>query len=256
MALLFALGSLRIAIQRADVWHITLPFIPLLLAFLWPTEKQVFKFNRATHHVLLVVIAIASITRLFGLLPTASFFGTGLLKGARDVILEQHADNTDIASRRVSIQTELTEPDEDIISLANYLAQAEQQDRPVIFYGNLWWLGTHTGVCPTGYSFYQLMYTDGYKPITATLEKYRNTLIVIAAEDYHYLFQHQQPIDDALELTLVKKLATWLSSIHYRQKVPEKKIKREIWQQNVGNYVAANYQQVIQFGDTIVLERR
>ena len=31
--LFFTLGSLRIAIQRADIWHFTLPFIPLIIFF-------------------------------------------------------------------------------------------------------------------------------------------------------------------------------------------------------------------------------
>jgi hypothetical protein len=256
VALLFTLGSLRIAIQRADLWHVTLSFLPLILAFLWPTPKNIFTVKRSTQRMIVALIAVASITRLFGLLPTASYFGEGLILGAKNVLLEQGAGQSEVKARTYSVQSELVQPDKDTVSLANHLAQPTQTDRPVIFYSKLWRLGTHAGVCSSGYSFYKSMYTDGYKPMAEFLNDHHNTLVIIDEKAYGYLYENLQPRSAPAELSIVKKLASWVSSVHYQQKFSAKAVTREIWKRNLGDYLVENYQRAEQFGEIIVLERR
>ncbi len=256
VALLFTLGSLRIAIQRADLWHVTLSFLPLILAFLWPTQKNIFTVKRSTQSMIVIVIAVASLTRLFGLLPTASYFGEGLILGAKNVLLEQGAGQSKVTARTYSVQSELVQPDIDTVSLANYLARPVRADRPVIFYSKLWRLAIHAGVCSAGYSFYKSMYTDGYKPMTEYLQGHHNTLVVVDEKAYGYLYENLQPRTAPAELSIVKKLASWLSSVHYQQKFDAKAVTREIWKRNLGDYLVENYQRAEQFGELIILERR
>jgi hypothetical protein len=206
--------------------------------------------------MIVALIAVASITRLFGLLPTASYFGEGLILGAKNVLLEQGAGQSEVKARTYSVQSELVQPDKDTVSLANHLAQPTQTDRPVIFYSKLWRLGTHAGVCSSGYSFYKSMYTDGYKPMAEFLNDHHNTLVIIDEKAYGYLYENLQPRSAPAELSIVKKLASWVSSVHYQQKFSAKAVTREIWKRNLGDYLVENYQRAEQFGEIIVLERR
>ena len=58
-----------------------------------------------------------------------------------------------------------------------------------------------------------------------------------------------------MKLSPTKKLASWMSSIHYEQKLPEAEIKYEIWKQNLGDYLVQHYVRGHQVDDMIILER-
>ena len=259
-ALLFAVGGLKIAIQRADVWHITLPFIPLVAALLWRSPKNVFTIDKSGERIVWTLLIVAAVTRCIGLLPTASYFISGVAQGARDHIsaTKPLSETRTVPAhfRRYSLQSELSRPDPDIAALARYLADPVRLDRPVLFYGDLWGLGASAGVCPAGYSFYKLMYTDEFRPTIKELERRKNTLVVMEARTYQQLLGGKPPTSDSAPLTVTKQLASWLSSTHYGQKLPEEQVRFSIWKRNVGDYLLRNYQRGEMIGDMIVLERK
>ena len=255
--LLFAIGSLRAAFQRADVWHLTMPFIPLIAAFLWGSSNRAFPIGRHARRVVWALIAVAAVTRGIGLLPTGSHFLTGWARGAMDVAAGRpEVSMAGIESRRHSAQAERSEADPDRLALAALLASPAYRQRPVVFYDNLWWLGLHTGVCPSGYSFFQLMYSDGYRPMTAMLDRAQDTIAVMEDSVYRRLFNGDPPGPRTVFMTPTQRLGAWVSSVHNPQKGLEAEIKYEVWQRNLGDYLAEHYERTRQFGDFVVLERR
>lgn len=253
--LFFSLGSLRIAIQRADVWHFTLPFIPLIIFFLLQPKTHVFKFFFNIQKVAWLLIVVAVITRLIGVMPTTSYFLSGLVNGVKDITTEVPTSGQ-ISSRVLNTLEENTTLDQQKVSMANFFTEPAINSFPVVFYWDRWEMGAQLGVVPQGYSFYQLMYTDQLKPMKVFFRENHNTLVVMSEESYGFLFENKSITDNQPELTITKKIGSWLSSIHYSQKVLEKKIKREMWRQNIGNYLSEHYEKKEKFGDTVVLERR
>lgn len=254
-ALLFALGSLKIAMQRADIWHITLPFIPLILVFLWRIPAKLFAYNRVVTHVIFGFVILASVTRTIGILPMTAYFMTGWAKGASD-IMSNKPNAGPVESRRYSTLSDLTQANKERVKIANYLSLTEHRNRPVIFYGNRWSLAAQVGVCPSGYSFYQLMYTDSLQPLQGFLQENRNTFIVMDKEMYIHLFEGSELKQRILNLSVPKKVASWASSIHYEQKIPEQKIKQQIWRQNLGDYLVTHYQARKILGKNVILQRK
>jgi hypothetical protein len=254
-SLLFALGTLRIAIQRADIWHITIPFVALLIVFLWRPQLNVFSFNHSMQRLAWGFIGVAALTRSIGIFPMAHYFGSGLLQGAQDLIQGKQPPGQ-IISRAYSIESELSHPDPDIAALAGYLAEPVRSGRPVVFYQNRWWMANRAGVCPSGYAFYQLMYTDGYRPLKSFFEQNKGTIVVMKAAIYDRLFNNGHQKKSPAILPREQKIASWLSSIHYDQKSPEREIKYEIWKRNLGLYLVKHYRRTMQFGQEVVLERR
>jgi hypothetical protein len=258
-ALLFALGALRIAIQRADIWHITLPFIPLLAVMLWQSPQRIFHIDNATRRIVWVLLVIVAVSRTIGLLPTGNLFVSGLLNGANDSLWEQTTSTETnlqgLNSRTYSIQTELSHPNPDITALGQYLADPLRADRPVFFYNKLWHLAAYVGVCPDGYSFYPLMYSDQHRPTVNFLEQKKETIVLMEASVYQRLFTNEfvEPVITPLSTT--KKLASWTSSIHYQQKRAEAEIKFQVWKENVGDFLVEHYQRVHSIDEVIILER-
>ncbi|HAI97507.1 MAG: hypothetical protein CL865_03505 [Cycloclasticus sp.] len=253
--LFFCLGSLRIAIQRADIWHLTLPFIPLIIFFLWRPKTQVFSFCFNTQKVAWLLIVVAVLTRLIGVLPTTSYFVSGLVNGARDMASGVHASGQ-ISSRVFSTLKENTAVEQQAVSIANFFNQPSIRSLPVVFYEDRWGMGIRLGVVPQGYSFYQLMYTDQLKPMRDFLSENNNTLVVMSEESYNFLYENKSIPESQPILSITKRIGSWLSSIHYSQKFIEKKIKREMWRQNLGVYLSRYYIKKEKFGDTVILERR
>ncbi len=73
---------------------------------------------------------------------------------------------------------------------------------------------------------------------------------------YKSLFEKKLTSIELQTLSVTKQLGIWLSSIHYNQKGPEKKIKQDIWQRNLGNYLLRYYQKAAIFGENVVLNKR
>lgn len=252
-ALLFALGALRMAIQRADIWHLSLPFFALAAILLWRQPTRLFVLNPGLRNIAMVCLLIAAGTRLVGLLPTGSYFVAGVAQGARDVATGTPAVALQ-STRGYSIHSERSQKDPSLIDLAEYLASPGRASRPVLFYSNLWELAAPLGVCASGYSFYDLPYTSRYRPLLAVVEQRPDTLVLMEAPVYQRLFNGQQPVSPPTDLTAAKRVASVLSSIHYAQKQPEAEIKYHLWRQQLGDYLRLHYHAVHSIDDFVILE--
>ena len=124
----------------------------------------------------------------------------------------------------------------------------------MIFYDNRWSLGAQVGVCPSGYSFYKLMYSDALQPLQVFLQKNRTTFIVMDTEMYRHLFEGSELKQGKLNLSMTKNIASWAASIHYEQKTPQRKIRQQMWQKNLGDYLVAHYQVRKIFGENVILQ--
>ena len=251
---LFALGSLKIAIQRADIWHITLPFIPLLLALLWRSPRQLFVIGRFTQRAIWLLILVAATTRTIGLMPTGSAMVAGLLRGAQDVLQGKPAEGT-VNTRTYCLQSERTHHDPDHVELGELLNSPPLKNRPVVFYGGVWWLGIRAGVCPGGYASYDVMYADSYRPLRDYVHANRDALVVMDVSTYQQLYENALPEAQVAETSMTKRLASWLSSIHYQQKQAEKEIKFELWKQNLGAFLIMNHRPLYRTEKFVVLEQ-
>ena len=69
----------------------------------------------------------------------------------------------------------------------------------------------------------------------------------MSEQSYGFLFENKAIADKQPILSTTKIIGSWLSSIHYAQKLPEKKIKREMWRQNLGHYLFQHYQKKERF---------
>ena len=259
-ALLFALGSLPLAMQRADVWHITLPFVPMLAILLWDSPRRVFIIDQNTRRLALALIVIASLTRLVGLLPSGSYFLDGLVRGGKDSYSRLFGgtgpETHPLDPASYGILAELSHPPAKLVSLREYLSGSERKQRPVIFYNRLWAVAAFAGACPAGYSYYPLVYANQYDPITRWLDKNRNALVIMSEPDYRQLFESDFAQSEPRTLTATKRLASWTSSIHFTQKAPEAAIKFEAWKRILGDYLVSNYHESGRIGDMVILENR
>lgn len=252
--LLFALASLRFALQRADVWHLSIPFTLLLLVALWQPTMRVMELGPVARRLAVALVVTASASRMFGVLPEWSHFGTGWAKGARDVLSGRPSAGS-VDSRTVSVATELTRPDPDSTALAAALASPEWRARPVLLYGDNWWKGIYVGVCPAGYSAYKLMYTDSYRPLARLLDAHPDALVIMDANSFDGLLGATATVAGD-QLSPVKRAGLWLSSIHWAHKDAERDIRQQVWRRNVGEAIARTYRPVMRIGRQLILEHR
>ena len=253
--LLFAVGSMRFGIQRADVWHLTIPFTGLLLFVLWAPRLSLFAFTPVLRRIAVTAVVVASATRLIGILPEGSQFAAGLARGARDVLSDTPLVG-DVQARTYSIMEEMSGENPAMRALAAALAEPERQARPVMLYGESWWQGIYLGVCPAGYAAYKLMYTDAYRPATTFLDANPATLVVMDRDAYVELFEGVTPPAAVEELSITKRAGLWLSSIHWAHKDAERAIRHEVWREKLGDYLVTHYRPGLWLEQDVILERR
>ncbi len=253
--LIFALLGLKIGFQRADIWHMATPFLALSVAFLVMPSSRIFIIPPALRRIAIGLIAVASISTAVGYLPMGMYYGGGLLSGAADVLTGK-ATGEPVQSRRGSVQSERTVPNGDFVRLAAYLAAPERYERPVMFYKDRGMLSHHLGVCPIGYSFYDLMYSDKRKPLRKTLAANQDALVIMPNSTYRRLFGVEAFVPQKRKLRLREKLGVYIATVHYFQSPMENEIEYQMWKDNLGDDLVRDYELDAQFGSTIVLSRR
>jgi len=250
---LFAIGTLKVGLQRADVWHLTPPFLLVVFAAVVQPPRSVFalgRFEGASRWL----VGVAGVTRLIGMHVTIGMMLSGLMHGAYDS-LRGHPRGTRLSTRAYSVESELSWPHADFAQVGNYLAEPSRAQRPVLFYADRWWLAYHAGVCPTGYSFYILLYSDELKPIAAELLARRDTLIVLSKDAYELTYSGKSLRLDGGPVPLPIRVASWLGSVHFSQSQAERVIKYELWQRRFGDLLRRRYRLAAEFGDQVVLEQ-
>jgi hypothetical protein len=260
--LIYALVGLRSGLNRADFWHLDPVIIVLVVAFLLPSGKELLAYSKRSQTLANVAIVIIALTYVLGLVPTGSYFITGWLNGLRDTLAPQPASTQPALNTRApSVESERSHPDPDVVRLGAYLAQPAQAERPVLFYGDTWALDVGVGVYKTDYLNDEWMNSEerGLQ-VQQYLREHTDTIVVIRRPVYMRLFGLLDPsqypeFQLRYQASIVKSLASYLSTVHYHGVEVELPIKEGRWTRTVGNYVRANYSATGEFGNYTVLLR-
>jgi hypothetical protein len=175
--------------------------------------------------------------------------------GARDVAMGRPPHGP-LRSRRASVIADNTRPEPWQVDLAAYLAEPERKSDPVMFYAGRWWAGPHLGVCPIGFTFYDLMYSNDLAPLEDTLTANPRTLVVMPLAKYQELFEHVPIERPPRHLRRREQVAHALSTIHYFQSPLEDAIEDAIWKKNLGDALVRGYELDATFGETVVVAPR
>ena len=117
-------------------------------------------------------------------------------------------------------------------------------------------MGYHAGVCQSGYSFYALMYSDDIQPMREFLTENPSTLVVMSSDTYVQLYEDSTSRRLPTEMSITKRIAARLSTVHYNQVDLEREIQFNIWKRNVGFALTEDFERAASFGDLIVLAQR
>ena len=261
--LIYALVGLKSGLNRCDLWHLNPPILALMFAFLLPSATSLFAYSARVQHMAVALLVIVAATYLLGLMPTGSFYARGWFNGLRDTIAPEHSIQVSMMKTRApTILTEKSRPNPDALRLGGYLAETAQFKRPVLFYGDLWALGPHVGVYKTDFINDDFLYSEerGHK-VKAFLQARHEAIVLMRRPAYERLFGLADPRrypEFLLRYTpsITKRLASWLSTVHYEGVEREFLGKEQRWTRTVGNYVRQHYTLATEFGDIIVLMRR
>lgn len=251
---LYTLLTLKIALQRADIWHTSAPFLAIALAWILPAERRLFAAPRSTRPVAIGLILVLGVTTLIGYLPMGVHYLQVYRRGAIDVVSGQPTVG-EIHARRPALLSERTILNTDSAEVAAWLAAEGRRERPVLFY-QTWEFAPHIGVCPVGYSFYDLLYTDRLAPMRALLERTPDALVVMRPRSYAYLFEGVPSPPREREMRLRERLGAVLATVHYHQSPLEGQIEDRMWRDAVGLYIAEHYREAARVGDVVILTRK
>ncbi len=254
-AIVFAGIAFRIVLQRADYLHMAVPFIPLILVILLNQPRSLLGNSTALHRVAIAAIAAAAVAHGAG----HSFSGKWMLQNqARGIVqeLEEAPVVGPFASRLTGIDGECSEEQLAMIALAGLLASPALAERPVLFYGSggLW--PPRVGVCPAGYSFYDLLYAEQRYPHARTVAENPGLLVVLPSRAYKQLLSGEAAEPALRQFTDFRQTLSWLTSPHYSQGYYENLAEFKMWRQSLGSDLVKRFQPVAEAGLYTVLERQ
>ena len=102
-----------------------------------------------------------------------------------------------------------------------------------MFYSGTWDRAMQIGVCPVGYSFYDILYSDELSPLAETAATTDDLIVVMKNQDYKLLISGSDLVLGDKALTGVRKLASWTSSVHFTQSRLEEQIEFTIWKKHL-----------------------
>ncbi|HSK18821.1 MAG TPA: hypothetical protein VK912_06755 [Longimicrobiales bacterium] len=257
-AFAYALVSLKSGLNRADHWHLDAAIVPLAIALLAPPGRMLY-FGRHARRLVLALLAITSMTYVFGLLPSGSMLASGWVHGAAATLASQDAVASPPRSRAPMIGRARTDSESVGYRLAVLLSSAEWVDRPVLFYSDVWSLPRSVGVFKRDPINDDFLYSDerGLR-VRAFLEE-RPDAVVLMSQEVHDRLYGSLPADSfpehtrRVKPTVAKRMAGWLSTPHYRGLTTEVRLKDERWRRTVGDYIRPRYVAVARTGRIIML---
>lgn len=252
-ATVFAVIALRIVLQRADFLHLAAAFVPLMFVLMLNQPRSLLAVRPAVRRVALAAIAVAAVTQAAGHLHHGRWV---MFSQARGLLHEIQGRPVvgEMVSRNPSVYRERSAADPDIVALAARLASADMTDRPVLFYGDTWSCALLTGVCPEGYSFYDILYSDGRRPLAETLAARKDLVVVMRQNVFARLFDGAPP-DPPAPLPGLLRVLTWTSSAHFPQTSLENEIEFKLWAEALGGGLSAAFSPLATIGDFVLLER-
>ena len=254
-AAVFALVSLKIAFQRVDHVHLIVPFIPLILMLALNQPRRLLVTSRALRNTMLSAIVIVSITHAIGNVPLGRLVTFGIARG----LLHEATDRPvvgQIDSRYLAAHGERSESKSEIIDIAARLNAPDLRDKPVLFYGGIWSRGVEAGICPAGYSFYDLLYSDARKPLVNTARTTSDLIVVMRQRDYGRLFSGAEPNSPTRKPNILERAARITSSVHFTETRLETDIEYDMWKLQLGDELTRTYQFKERFADVVLLEQK
>jgi hypothetical protein len=261
-SLVYTLVGLKSGLNRCDLWHLDPAVLALVTAFLIQTPRRLIPELPRTRTLAFCIVALLAFTYSAGQAPTGSYYLSGLVRGARDVLTGRgRPPRPDIATDAPTINFERSHPNEYAVQLSQYFAEATRRGRPVLFYGNEWALGPHIGVYKTDHLNDNFIYSaERGHALQTFLADRSDALVVMDRATYQRLYGLAGPrtVTESRaysRLTPMKAIASWLSSVHYRGVGLEYGIRERRWQEDVGDYVRDHFRFAAQFGEHVVLAR-
>ena len=245
----FAVITLKIALQRADFLHMAVPFVPLILIWLAARPMGLFTISPVLRRFGIAMIVLAALAQVAGHLPLGRWV---LPSAARGLYHEAtgRAQVGVIEARGPTTQSLRSSAQPDRVALAARLAEPDLKARPVLFYGGLWKLGPETGVCPVGYSFYDILYSDDHHPLATTVQT-DGLIVVIHADDLAALHKGAQPDTQA---SSGPGLQAWITGDTASQSALETDIEFRMWQQALGEILVKDFVIKEQTGPYLLME--
>jgi hypothetical protein len=256
----FALLGLKSGLNRADLWHINAPLLPLVLALLPPQGRRTFHWTPRTGRLVATALVVLAGTYFFGLLPSASELGRGWYRGMQDVIAGGSVERPRPASAAPLLGWEQRAPAPVIEDLAHFVAQPGRAGRPALFYSDTWTLGKHIGIYKTDFVNDDFLYSDERgERVRAYVEHNPDALVFMTYDVYARLYGHTAADEfpeheRRFRPSAAKSIASWLSTVHYRGLEQEVRLKDERWRRTVGEWLRQRYSPVARFGRIFVLE--
>ena len=251
-ALIFALGALKVALQRADFYHMVVPFLFLLILVLRRTGSDILPRSGFGRQWVVGLVVIASLAQAFGHLPLGRWVYFSSLRGAlhevrgTPKVAESHPSMIGIHRERSLAQTQ-------IVEMQARLRDPDLQGRPVIFYGSVWAMGPSVATCPSGYSFYDILYSDDLAPLRETALATTDMLVVIKAQDFADLAVPVAKQAKAVRPDGVHGLAQLISSPHFSQSEIEDGIEFDLWKSKLGDDLLAHFTILDRVGNLLIL---
>lgn len=257
--LVFAVVALRSGLNRADMWHLAAPVLPLILAFLLPWPARVFALSARMRQIAGTLIVVQMVTYGLGLLPPADYMLSGWLRGARDVVSGRALEHG-VVMRQETIEPERSEPDTALLALGTYLAQPEQSEKPVVPYSTAWDIDKRAGFRKVTYPTDDFLLSDSMgEDVRRYLEARHDAIVVMRADQYERLLGAQRGEElrpgPLFQPSVTKRLLGWLSTTEYVEAEAEHLQKERRWARTVGWYLIRHFVIVRRFDQLLVLER-
>ena len=248
----FALVALKIALQRADYLHLAVPFAPLILVLLLSPPTRLVALARPLRRVAFGLIAVAAAAQAVGHAPLGRWMAEGIARGFLHEAQGRPRVGA-VEARGPSLLSERSEAVPAAEALAARLAAADLRARPVLFYAGLWDMAAATGVCPAGYSFYDVLYSDDLRPLGDTAGT-PGLIVVIARRDLEALLS-DEPVPASARNAPLDRLQAIVASRHAYQSALENEVEEQMWREAIGNRLLTEFRERERVGDFVLMER-
>jgi hypothetical protein len=250
----FAIVGLRSGLNRADMWHLNAPLLPLFFAFIAPWPRSLFRLSRLSHRAAVVILLVLCVSYIPGVLPSASFYLAGWARGLRDSIQGRGLPSTGAVSRAPIIEPERSHPESGVLALASDLAKDRQ---PVVFYGEAWATDKRVGVYKSGFATDDALLDDAAGERIRQVLEARGALAVLTRDEYLWVYGTDDAAAPAptpfYSHTPVKALASWISTVHFRAVEIERRVRQARWYRTVGWYLRSCYVLAGDYGEFVLL---
>lgn len=251
-AAVFAAAVLKIGLQRADYLHMAVPFVPLIVILLVARPRRLAVISRPVGQLAGVAIGVAAIGQAVGNYPLGRWVIPSNLRGLLHVV-EGRPTVGNIIARGYSIEAERSQVEEDVATLAARLAERDLASAPVLFYSSLWDMPHHVGVCPTGYAFYDLLYSNDVAPLSDAVDR-PGQLVVIEAADLAQLHSGVAPVPEP-GLNALQRFASRIASAHPAQSQLETGYEYAIWKAALGDRLLTDFEEIDRVSSFVILRR-